>query len=136
VGLADRRRRFKSGNADSRHIPIDECSAEFVPHESVGHAAKLEHRLDSSFGIARAVAIVESCGLVKVGELVGSVHDLLNVIADASQRGAWRAEGTTQILEADMGRSMGVDVFGNATTWIRVLVDGAGNVVAAYPLGK
>jgi RHS repeat-associated protein len=67
-------------------------------------------------------------------DVVGSVNDLRSLIGQAAGRGAWRQEGTTQILEADMGRTVGTDMFGSPTNWIRIVVDGAGDVITAYPI--
>ena len=101
----------------------------FVPRLAQGNSKMgLEHivyRHWHSSGFAHAS---------KFGAEVG-VKELRGIMHDAATRGAgWRVEGASRVIESHVGRVIGTDPTGHATSWIRVVINQAGEVITAYPI--
>ncbi|MCC6161766.1 MAG: RHS repeat-associated core domain-containing protein [Acidobacteria bacterium] len=47
---------------------------------------------------------------------------------------AWRVEGASRVLDVNMGRAIGTDHAGSATSGLRIVTDAAGSVITAYPI--
>ena len=58
----------------------------------------------------------------------------LQALIQASAGQVTRVEGSTYVIERNTGQIIGTDQFGAVTTWLRVLVTKAGDVVSAYPI--
>jgi hypothetical protein len=70
----------------------------------------------------------------KFGADVG-VKELRGIIHDAATRGAgWRVEGASRVIESNVGRVIGTDPAGHATSWVSVVTNQAGEVITAYPI--
>lgn len=70
----------------------------------------------------------------KFGADVG-VKELRSIIYDAATRGAgWRVEGASRVIESNVGRVIGTDPTGHATSWVKVVINQAGEVITAYPI--
>jgi hypothetical protein len=78
-----------------------------------------------SSGFAQASKFGADVGLK---ELCGIVHDA------ATREAGWRVEGMSHVIESDVGRVMGTDPTGRATSWVRVVTNQAGEVITAYPI--
>jgi RHS repeat-associated protein len=73
-------------------------------------------------------------GVSKFAKNIGG-KELKNLIKEASLSGeAWRVEGKSRVLEANLGKVIGTDMTGKETSWIRIVVDEAGKVISAYPI--
>jgi hypothetical protein len=61
--------------------------------------------------------------------------EIRQLVEEAARSGApWRVEGASRVLEVNMGRAIGTDLAGKATSVLRVVTDEAGSVITAYPL--
>ena len=76
-------------------------------------------------------------GISGVGHFGADVglKELRQLIEEATTSGAgWVVQGGFSKLEADLGRLIGTDLTGTATTWIRIVINQAGEIVTAYPI--
>lgn len=56
---------------------------------------------------------------------------------EAATRGEpWNAEGFARVLETNLGRTIGTDPMGQATSWLRIVVNDVGAVITAYPIPR
>jgi hypothetical protein len=63
------------------------------------------------------------------------IKELRGIIHDAAIRGTgWRVEGASRVIESNIGRVIGTDPAGHATSWVSVVINQAGEVVTAYPI--
>ncbi len=70
----------------------------------------------------------------KFGAEIG-VKELRGIIYAAATRGTgWRVEGASRVIEANVGRVIGTDPAGHATSWVSVVINQADEVVTAYPI--
>jgi len=61
--------------------------------------------------------------------------EIRGAINEAVRSGAsWQVQGGSRVLETSLGRTIGTDLAGNATSGIRVVTDSAGSVITAYPI--
>lgn len=61
--------------------------------------------------------------------------EIRGAINEAVRSGAsWQVQGGSRVLETILGRTIGTDLAGNATSGIRVVTDSAGSVITAYPI--
>ncbi len=61
--------------------------------------------------------------------------EIRGLINEAARSGAaWRVEGASRVLDVNMGRVIGTDLAGSATSGLRVVTDTAGSVITAYPI--
>lgn len=73
-------------------------------------------------------------GVSKWGSDIG-LKELKSLI-DAAAGPITRREGASIILERNAGRTIGTDALGNATDWIRIVMQESGEVISAYPIPK
>ena len=63
-----------------------------------------------------------------------TINDFRWLIDEAARNGGrWEVDGASRILNVDMGRNIGTFA-GNATSWLRVVINAADEVVTAYPI--
>ena len=74
-------------------------------------------------------------GTSKFAQDIGA-RELRVIIHEAAASGnPWRVEWASRVLDAiNIGRIIGTDPAGQPTSWIRVVVTEAGEVVTAYPI--
>jgi hypothetical protein len=70
-------------------------------------------------------------GKSRFGSDIG-LNQLKSMIEGAT--GNWRIEGASRVLETDVGRVIGADAAGDATNWLRIVTNRAGEVITAYPI--
>ncbi|MGH9426161.1 MAG: RHS repeat-associated core domain-containing protein, partial [Terriglobia bacterium] len=62
--------------------------------------------------------------------------EIRELIREASTSGAgWRVEGAYRVLEYNFGRTIGTDQAGQAVSWLRLVVNAAGEIITSYPFG-
>lgn len=101
----------------------------FVPRIELGNAKKgLEHILIRHSPNSAAE------GASKFALGMGHI-EIKQVIQEAAASGtAWRVEGSSRVLDVNMGRVMGKGLDGQSVNGLRVVTDSTGNVITAYPI--
>jgi RHS repeat-associated protein len=70
-------------------------------------------------------------GTSKFGANVG-LRELRNMVEGAT--GRWRTEGASRVLDTNVGKVIGTDAAGDASTWLRIVTNKSGDVITAYPI--